>query len=181
MIALIQRIRNLSFYKQEGAALIIAIMILLILTVLGIYAVTTSTLETKIAGSERVRQEAFQAADGGTDYGRGVIELVLNNNPSLPCTPHDAPNTTLLQEILGSGQWDQPGESPWIEPDIGHCDMVIELDRIKAIQPEGEQAGFGEPAGETQATIYYRIDSTSSGIADASSRVQTIYRRKVHE
>jgi Tfp pilus assembly protein PilX len=183
MNAMKTRTKFLGLHAQRGAALVIAIMILLILTVLGIYAVTTSTLETKIAGSERVLQEAFQAADGGVDYGRSVIELVLDNT-SLPCTPHAGTKdgTTLFQEILGvptSSWWDKDN-SPWINPAIGKCGTQIHIDRIKAIQPEGQAAGFGEPVGETQATIYYRIDSVSSGIADARSQVQIIYRKKIH-
>lgn len=173
-------IRLSGLQSERGAALVIAIMILLILTVLGIYAVTTSTLETKIAGSERVLQEAFQAADGGVDYGRSVIEMVLDNN-SLPCTPHASGGTTLFQEVLGVPGSNWQDNSPYIDPAIGKCGTVIKVDRLKAIQPEGQTVVFGEPAGETQATIYYRIDSESSGIANAKGHVQIIYRKKVHE
>jgi Tfp pilus assembly protein PilX len=60
------KIMNLR--NQQGAALVIAVMILLILTVIGIYAVTTSTLETKITGFHKWHVEAFYAADAGIDY-----------------------------------------------------------------------------------------------------------------
>jgi hypothetical protein len=54
--------------SERGAALLIAVLILLILTVLGVYAVTTSTLETKITGFHKWHVEAFYAADAGLDY-----------------------------------------------------------------------------------------------------------------
>lgn len=176
----IKKIRIFGPHSQEGAALVIAVMILLILTVIGIYAVTTSTLETKIAGSERVLQDAFYAADGGTDYGRRVIELVLGNR-GLPKGANDyADNgTTLQEEILGDTKSGWQIRSPWVAPTIGQCTMEIHIDRLKAVQPEGESAVFGEPASEKKITIYYRTSSTSSGIAGASSQVQTIYRRLV--
>ena len=189
MTAMRRRIRSFGLNQQEGAALIIAVLILLILTVVGIYAVTTSTLETKIAGSERVLQEAFHAADGGIDYGRRVINLVLTNQ-SLPggANPQDAENnTTLLEEILGdpSSGWNPPSNpedgSPWIEPTIGKCNMEIHIDRIKAEEPAGFSGEFGAPASEKQTVIYYAIDAQSTGIAGASSEIQSTYRRLVHE
>jgi Na+-transporting methylmalonyl-CoA/oxaloacetate decarboxylase gamma subunit len=167
---------------QGGAALVIAVLILLILTVVGIYAVTSSTLETKIAGTERVLQEAFHAADGGVDYGRRVINLVLTNQ-SLPggTDPHDEDNTTLLQEMIGDSTSSWQSESPWIAPTIGKCDMVIHIDRIKAEEPAGFSGEFGAPASEKQTTVYYKLDSASSGIAGASSEIEATYRRLVHE
>lgn len=97
MVAVRKKIKILDLQSQQGAALVIAIMILLILTVLGIYAVTTATLETKIAGNERVLKDAFYAADGGIDYGRSVISLVLTNQSLLGTSPHNAANGTTLR------------------------------------------------------------------------------------
>lgn len=54
--------------SERGAALLIAVLILLILTVLGVYAVTTSTLETKITGFHKWHVEAFYAADAGLNF-----------------------------------------------------------------------------------------------------------------
>jgi hypothetical protein len=63
-----KRMSKLGLHAQEGAALVIAVMILLVLTVVGIYAVTTSTIETKITGYHKWHVEAFYAADAGLDY-----------------------------------------------------------------------------------------------------------------
>lgn len=179
MIAKRKRIGVSGLPSQEGAALIIAVLILLILTVVGIYAVTTSTLETKIAGSERVLQEAFHAADGGIDYGRRVINLFLTEqNPTLPSGATAEPNTNdFREEILGA---DTSG-SPFVDAEIGKCDMRIAVDRIKAEEPPGFSGEFGAPASEKQTIVYYNLDSTSSGIAGASSEIEATYRRLVHE
>ena len=188
------RKRFFDLQSQRGAALVIAVLILLILTVVGIYAVTTSTLETKIAGTERVLQEAFHAADGGIDYGRRVINLVLTNQ-TLPgdANPNNAENgTTLLQEMIGDSTsgWQSKDDSnsngiedgsPWIEPTIGKCDMVIRIDRMKTEEPAGFSGEFGAPASEKQTTVYYKLDSTSSGIAGASSEIEATYRRLVQD
>ncbi len=68
MNAMSKRMRILGLHSQEGAALIIAVLILLILTVIGIFAVTTSTMDTKITGYHKWHVEAFYAADAGLDY-----------------------------------------------------------------------------------------------------------------
>jgi hypothetical protein len=179
MTAMRRRVRSFGLNKQEGAALIIAVLILLILTVVGIYAVTTSTLETKIAGSERVLQEAFNAADGGIDYGRRVINLFLTSqNPALPSGATAEPNTNdFREEILGA---DTSG-SPFVDAEIGKCNMKIAVDRIKAEEPPGFSGEFGAPASEKQTIVYYKLDSTSSGIAGARSEIEATYRRLVNE
>ena len=171
MIALRERFLIVNLQSQQGAALIIAIMILLILTVLGIYAITTSTLETKIAGNERVLKDAFYAADGGIDYGRHVILLVLNNQ-SLPSGANPDDEDELNKEIRG---FEDHPNSP-VRPEIGNSTMDIQIDRLKAEEPPGTSHEWGVVVSEKQTSIYYRLDSTSSGIANASSEIEATYR-----
>lgn len=49
--------------KQHGSALIVALSILLVLTVLGVSALGTSSLQEKMAGNNRDSQVAFEAAE----------------------------------------------------------------------------------------------------------------------
>lgn len=48
---------------QRGSTLMISLIILLVMTLIGVTAMGTSTLEEKMAGNERDRQLAFQAAE----------------------------------------------------------------------------------------------------------------------
>jgi len=48
---------------QQGAVLLVSLMILLIMTVIGIAAMGTTTMEEKMAGNNQQRQQAFQAAE----------------------------------------------------------------------------------------------------------------------
>lgn len=48
-------------------ALVLALVMLLILTIIGINAITTTTFETSIAGNQRIYNTAFYGADGGID------------------------------------------------------------------------------------------------------------------
>jgi type IV pilus assembly protein PilX len=54
---------------EKGAALIIALLMLLVLTLIGISAIGTTTFETKIAGNERIGTEAFYVSEGGVQVG----------------------------------------------------------------------------------------------------------------
>jgi len=54
---------------QKGVVLIIAILMLLVLTLIGISSISSSFFETKITGNERFGTAAYYAAKGGVDVG----------------------------------------------------------------------------------------------------------------
>ncbi|HDK45694.1 MAG TPA: PilX protein, partial [Actinobacteria bacterium] len=49
--------------KQRGTALIVSLLILLVLTILGVAAMSTTTMEEKMAGNSRKIDLAFQSAE----------------------------------------------------------------------------------------------------------------------
>lgn len=53
--------------KQSGAALIVGLILLLVLTVLGVSGMNTSRMEVRMAGNTQFRQDAFQLAESGID------------------------------------------------------------------------------------------------------------------
>ena len=53
--------------RQRGAALVIGLILLLVLTVLAISGVNSASLEFFMAGNEQFRQNAFQAAETGIE------------------------------------------------------------------------------------------------------------------
>jgi hypothetical protein len=59
------RVRRDHRGGQSGTALIIALLMLLIMTLLGLSLINTTTFETIVAGNERARVEAFYAAEAG--------------------------------------------------------------------------------------------------------------------
>jgi hypothetical protein len=62
--------------NERGSTLVLAVLILLLLTIIGIAATNTSTLELIISGNDKAQKMAFNQADGGTEIG---IELVEQN------------------------------------------------------------------------------------------------------
>jgi len=67
--------------RQKGAALIIGLVLLVVLTVLAVSGVNMATLELNMAGNTQARELAFQAAETGID--RALSGPV---NPSVPQT-----------------------------------------------------------------------------------------------
>ena len=57
--------------EQKGIALVVALVMLLVLTFIGLAAISTTSYEAKISGNERVYNNAFYAGDGGIENFRG--------------------------------------------------------------------------------------------------------------
>lgn len=53
--------------SERGAALVIALVMLLILTILGVTAMNTASLEERMAGNTQEQTHAFQAAESGVN------------------------------------------------------------------------------------------------------------------
>ncbi len=66
--------------SQQGAALIVSLMILIVMTLIGITGMSTSSMEEKMAGNVRDRNLAFQAAEAalrdGEAYYKNVVQVL---------------------------------------------------------------------------------------------------------
>ena len=71
---------RISLGNENGVALIIALIMLLILTLIGVSSISTTTFETNISGNERVGTVAFYASEGG-------IQIGLNQLPDTKPIP----------------------------------------------------------------------------------------------
>ncbi len=72
--------------RQRGMALIMALVILMILTILGITAMTTSALEEKMSGNIQEQTRAFQAAESGVS--EAIRRIVTGADTTLPFSPN---------------------------------------------------------------------------------------------
>jgi type IV pilus assembly protein PilX len=82
-----------SLRKQQGAALVIGLVLLVILTLLAITGMNTSTTELIMAGNEQYRQKAFVAAETGRE----------NALRRLASIPTDGSVTTTPQKAVVAG------------------------------------------------------------------------------
>lgn len=79
-----------SMHKQRGAALVVGLILLMVLTVLGVSGMNTSTLELTMASNAQFQQDAFQAAETGIDIAiesRGYSTVPNAPGNFIPVTP----------------------------------------------------------------------------------------------
>jgi type IV pilus assembly protein PilX len=86
-------------HTQNGSALIIGLIFLVMLTVIGITSMQSTTLEEKMAGNQRDRSVAFQAAE--TALRDGEAYLLATTSPAFVtactgglCSVGNTPNVT---------------------------------------------------------------------------------------
>jgi hypothetical protein len=67
--------RECIMKNERGIALIVAMVMLVLLTMVGIFALNTSSTELHIVGNYRNTEEAFFAADAGVAYGQTAATI----------------------------------------------------------------------------------------------------------
>jgi len=97
---------NLIFKDQSGVALVIALIMIVILTLIGLASTYTSLFEIKLSGNKRGTTEAFYAADSGVQV---VVDRVENfaltggkyvDNKYDPFTDRNNPNPTNVKVLI---------------------------------------------------------------------------------
>jgi type IV pilus assembly protein PilX len=73
--------------RQGGAALVVGLVLLMILTLLAISGMNTSTLELQMAGNFQFSQSAFQAAEVGLQRAISGGNFATNAAITTPVTP----------------------------------------------------------------------------------------------
>jgi len=63
--------------QQDGLVTVAALFFLIILTIMGTSAISTSNMEVQIATNDEIHKMTFYAADGGADLGTELLELNL--------------------------------------------------------------------------------------------------------
>ena len=65
--------------KQQGAVLVMALMMLFVLTLIGVSSISTTSMEEKMSGNTRNRHLAFQASEtAASDAERFITNNILN-------------------------------------------------------------------------------------------------------
>lgn len=105
--------------NERGVALVVAVLVMITATFLGIAAVMTSDIETRIAGNQRCSEKAFYAADAGIDRGLDWL-LTMGTTPpdkaSLPTmstTRHDFDSYTYSSYRITDTNYKAPPPPGW--------------------------------------------------------------------
>lgn len=161
---------------ERGTVLITALILLLLVTLAGIIAVTSSSVDTQIAGNARRVTMAFQGAEGGVNLSIPIIEdtiLQAALTPAAPTGPITALDTANLEaEILGDST--APTDTVTATPDItmaslGGVAVRTDIDWLYTDIVEGGAAqfamgyeGIGAGASAAGTASLYRLNSEGS-------------------
>jgi Tfp pilus assembly protein PilX len=121
--------------NQRGSALIIALLMLVVLTLLGISATTTSTVELQISGNDKLYKRSFFAADGGTAAGSELVEQNIEDRDWTDDSPRG--NVAILNGDFYLNRDTDAGIDP--VPSDTNQDLVIPLSAIVDENLDGEK------------------------------------------
>lgn len=130
-------IKNNIFRNQSGAALVIALIMMIVLTLIGLASIFSSTFEIKLSGNKRGSTDAFFAAESG-------VQAVVANPQ----------NFDLSGQYDASGRYVYPKDGT--KPNPTQADIVIQYDGSQLGAPKG----LGMSATGSYEFMHYVIDST---------------------
>lgn len=90
-------------YRQQGAVLIIALIMLLLITMASIVTIRATTMDERMAGNARDRDKALQAADAAV---RTCLKQVTVDVPSTFTGPILLPVTTGTENWEVAANWE---------------------------------------------------------------------------
>ena len=196
-----ESLRNLT--SERGVAMLTVLLVMLMMTVLGIGAITVTGLENRMAGSMTSMEGATAAAESCTGIGVNIIQQTIdpyagagsvpaaflsNATPAGPVPQTNA--TTLTAEIMGGSDnnIDSPGgTAPNLVLNVGPYTVNGDIDRlyIKPMAGSGmQQFAAYEGVGNSMvgsSNIFYRVDCVASNAATGiSARVSAVYACTTH-
>ncbi len=171
--------------SEQGIVLIISLLLLLVATIIGVTALSTSTTSVMIAGNQRLRELNFSAADAGVSISIPIIE----STAGATYTGLVVPNSNLAEEITGALRMsaDTASDSPDIRFDLGRdasaTRVSIDIDYLYSGFPAGaamefasSYEGLGKGAGTGGIGVYYSINSISAGAVGSQAEASAVYR-----
>jgi Tfp pilus assembly protein PilX len=188
MKAISDRLRK----DQTGMALVTVMIVMVIMTVIGIAALTVTGLENRMAGFQRTAEAAATAAESCIGTGVNIIQQTIDQ-ATVPNTftegqggpVPDANQAMLEQEIMG--QLDNNADVPSVawntEATIGPFRVRGDIDRLYAKTKAGGAiqfaAGYEGTAGGSSGggvDIIYRITCVATDTAtNTVSQVTGVY------
>ncbi len=164
---------------ERGSVLIIAILVLLLLTLIGIFATNTTTIDLNISGNDKVSKIAFYQADGGTQVG---IELLEQNIYSAGFDSNDIGNVRVTDSnfYLNSSNG-TPSSVAYFPKSSGgttppYTNLAIggnsQLSTGSAIQMAAGYEGKGKGSASGGVYVVYDVLSQHRGVNNSQASVQ---------
>lgn len=164
--------------RQSGAVLMLALIFMLLITLLGVGALQSSTLQERMAGNVRDMNVAFQSAEAAVraaeDHLQGAALGSFNGTNGLYPLCVAGACTTPEWNDRGSAGWRVRPSTPGSIGGVNKQPEFIIEELPGVADPTGSLAA-DEPMQPWQ---FYRITARGYGMSDATmSVIQVMYRR----
>ncbi len=171
--------------KQQGVALFMALVMLLILTLLGLSSIQSTSMQERMSRNARDSNLAFQGAESAIRE----AEIMLSNENSL--VPYQAANTNGYYDVPGNGDvnlsafdWDVAANnsrqfatvSTNINGVAAQPKYIIEF--IKTVVSDEDRLNIdniGQDTGSGRTQIFRVTTYGTGGTATAHVMIQTTY------
>jgi type IV pilus assembly protein PilX len=169
---------------QQGAILVVSLLLLLVMTLLGLAAVQVTRLEERMAGNMRDVNIAFQSAESGLRDAENRLRLMVARPPicaTAPCAVPAVWERDSLPENLRNqtGAWwttnaQEYGVAGTHEIQQAAVDPRVLIEDAGFVA-DSLTVGHGPPEGRN----FYRITAHSTGATDTAQAVlESTYTRR---
>jgi len=177
--------------NEEGSVLIVALLILVLLTLIGISATTTTNIEMQVAGNEKFHKIAFYHADSGVFAIPKLISACLDNGAeqAVAGLAYMGSSGTFFRGIMGFDEYDDEYDDEYeydsdrgIKFTLGGFDVNVNVNRRGQQTLAGGGVEFASGAegigpGAGGVAILYDMDSSGEGPNSSFSNVGAVYRK----
>lgn len=167
---------------QSGAALVISLILLLLVSLVGLAAMRSTSMQEKMAGAMGDKNQAFQAAEAALRAGEANVESVVAPDFSLAGwydygdgqTLPDWPANASDPSAIGGGVITYSGSIQWKNPPQYY------IERLPAVVDEGGHNGslsVGDGTAMEQYTLYKIVARGFGKSTNSVVVVESVYRR----
>ena len=170
--------------NEEGSVLVVAIMILVLLTIIGISTSTTSEIDLQIAGNEKLYKNVLYTADAGIEHVRAMLNarlmldpanaaLIAQGQPPLWNFALDGSQAGIAAAtdgvVDGNEEGDFEGGAVWINnASLGKFNYTV------TVWNNADGAGGDDFDTDTDSIIWARSEATGPGGANVTIDVSLL-------
>jgi type IV pilus assembly protein PilX len=170
--------------RQQGAILVVSLLLLLVMTVLALSASNATRMQERMAGNTRDLDLAFQGAEAGlrqaernvgTELKKTGMRMVpLCADPKEPCVV-DRPASALNYQKLNKDWW-KANARPYGDPSVKEFDALADepIARSELWTTVGDSLSDGGRPGQTKVAYFVNTSRAVGGTTSAEVVVQSV-------
>lgn len=147
---------------EQGAVLVVALVVLLVMTLLGVTGMQDAAMQERIAGNLKERHRSFLAAEAALRQGE---QYVLDNTPADPCTEGTDPACGTVESL--------EAEANEVAP--GYAFVIPDEPTLREITTASGATATGTKGGNRKLyTARYAVDATGT-VGEAETALRSTY------